>query len=206
MVTDNIVKEIQDNLSLLGDNSEDAIFALLTLDDEKFEVIAGVFLLELEKSLSDTKTKLAIAQSINATNISFEELTAEIKASYDLLDSDEIKEEMSEKKISFLKQIIGLTYNAIAETEGVSKKIIQIPIEKCNDNAKIPVYANLTDAGADLYAIEDIKIAPGETKLIPTGLKVAIPRGYEIQVRPKSGRALKTKMRVANSPGTIKVA
>lgn len=206
MVTDNIVKEIQDNLSLLGDNSEDAIFALLTLDDEKFEVIAGVFLLELEKSLSDTKTKLAVAQSINAANISFEELTAEIKASYDLLDSDEIKEEISEKKISFLKQIIGLTYNVIAETEGVSKKIIQIPIEKCNDNAKIPVYANLTDAGADLYAIEDIKIAPGETKLIPTGLKVAIPRGYEIQVRPKSGRALKTKMRVANSPGTIKVA
>jgi dUTP pyrophosphatase len=55
----------------------------------------------------------------------------------------------------------------------------------------------------DIYALEDITIAPGETKLIPTGLKVAIPAGYELQVRPKSGRCLKTKLRVANTPGTI---
>ena len=50
---------------------------------------------------------------------------------------------------------------------------------------------------------EPVTINPGETKLIPTGIKVAIPRGYELQVRPKSGRALKTKLRVANTPGTI---
>ena len=55
----------------------------------------------------------------------------------------------------------------------------------------------------DVYAQEDITIAPGETKLIPLGIKVAIPLGYELQVRPKSGRCLKTKLRVANTPGTI---
>ena len=53
------------------------------------------------------------------------------------------------------------------------------------------------------YSTEDIEIGPGETKLIHTGLKVAIPRGYELQVRPKSGISLKTKLRVANTPGTI---
>ena len=58
----------------------------------------------------------------------------------------------------------------------------------------------------DIFALEDIEIKPGETKLIPIGIKVAIPIGYELQVRPKSGRALKTKLRVANTPGTIKVA
>ena len=50
---------------------------------------------------------------------------------------------------------------------------------------------------------EDINISPGETILIKTGLKVAIPVGYELQVRPKSGISLKTKLRVANTPGTI---
>jgi dUTP pyrophosphatase len=55
----------------------------------------------------------------------------------------------------------------------------------------------------DVYALEDITIAPGETKLVPIGIKVAIPAGYELQVRPKSGRCLKTKLRIANTPGTI---
>ena len=55
----------------------------------------------------------------------------------------------------------------------------------------------------DVYALDDYTINPGETQLIPTGIKLALPPGYEIQVRPKSGRALKTKLRVANTPGTV---
>jgi dUTP pyrophosphatase len=96
-----------------------------------------------------------------------------------------------------------MTYNALAEAEGVAKKTILIPIEYCREGAKMPTYAHLTDSGMDVYALEDITIAPGETKLVPTGIKVAIPSGYELQVRPKSGRCLKTKLRVANTPGTI---
>ena len=67
----------------------------------------------------------------------------------------------------------------------------------------MPIYAHETDAGLDIYSTEDINIRPGETILIKTGLKVAIPVGYELQVRPKSGISLKTKLRVANTPGTI---
>ena len=67
----------------------------------------------------------------------------------------------------------------------------------------MPIYAHETDAGLDIYSTEDINISPGETILIKTGLKVAIPVGYELQVRPKSGISLKTKLRVANTPGTI---
>jgi dUTP pyrophosphatase len=67
----------------------------------------------------------------------------------------------------------------------------------------MPQYANTTDSGMDVYALDDITVAPGETVLVPTGVKMAIPVGYEIQVRPKSGRALKTKLRVANTPGTV---
>ena len=58
-------------------------------------------------------------------------------------------------------------------------------------------------AGYDIESAVDDVITPGETKLIPTGFKIAIPTGYELQVRPKSGRCLKTKLRVANTPGTI---
>lgn len=198
--------ELREVLSFLGESDndgEDAIFALLALDDEHFEEIAGIFLLELEKSLSTPQTKIQMAQIFNATDLTFEEYSKEIKKGMDALESPQLKEELSQKKIDFLKQLISLSYNSISETVGIAKKIIKIPIEKCHPDAKIPVYAHLTDAGADLYAVEDISIAPGETKLIPTGLKVAIPRGYEIQVRPKSGRALKTKLRIANTPGTI---
>lgn len=58
-------------------------------------------------------------------------------------------------------------------------------------------------AGMDLIAAEDSLILPGETKLIGTGIKTAIPKGYEIQIRPRSGLSLRTSLRIANSPGTI---
>lgn len=191
---------------LKGLSSEDAgmelITALLSLDDENFEKLAGVYLLEMQKSLSSPQVQTTMAQMLNSEGITLEQLRQDFDNHISKIDS-ELGDILSDKKKDFLRQVMVVVYNSIAETEGISKKIIQIPIEKCHDDAKIPVYANLTDAGADLYAVEDIVINPGETVLIPTGLKVAIPRGYEIQVRPKSGRALKTKMRVANSPGTI---
>jgi dUTP pyrophosphatase len=106
-------------------------------------------------------------------------------------------------KLDFLKRILGMTYDAIAEAEGVAKKTLLLPIQYIHADAKMPAYAHATDAGMDVYALEDITIAPGETKLIHLGIKVAVPAGYELQVRPKSGISLKTKLRVANAPGTI---
>lgn len=67
----------------------------------------------------------------------------------------------------------------------------------------MPTYAHGTDSGADLYSNEDVVIAPGETKMIDTGLKIALPKGYEGQVRSKSGLAAKSAVHVLNSPGTI---
>lgn len=66
-----------------------------------------------------------------------------------------------------------------------------------------PTYQHDTDAGMDIYASEDVTLAPGETALVHTGMKVAIPKGYEIQVRPRSGLSLNTPLRVCNAPGTI---
>src|ERR1035437_9158808 len=69
---------------------------------------------------------------------------------------------------------------------------------------KVPRYQTLLSAGFDLMVAElTCEIKPGETKLIPTGLYVSVPIGYELQIRPRSGMSLKTKFRVANSPGTL---
>ena len=79
---------------------------------------------------------------------------------------------------------------------------INVYIEKGN-NIKTPVYASNNDAGVDIRASKKIKIKPNETEIIPTGIKLAIPNGFEIQIRPRSGLSAKTSLRIANSPGTI---
>lgn len=66
-----------------------------------------------------------------------------------------------------------------------------------------PQYAIEGDSGMDIRASQDLLLAPGATELISTGLYFSIPENYELQVRPRSGYSLKTKFRVANSPGTI---
>jgi len=79
----------------------------------------------------------------------------------------------------------------------------EIYIEKCRKDAKLPSYAHDGDAGMDLYAAEDVIIEPGKSALVPVGIKMAIPYGYEVQIRPRSGVSLKTPLRIPNAPGTI---
>ena len=80
---------------------------------------------------------------------------------------------------------------------------LRVKIKKLSENAIIPQYQTNGAAGFDFHAIEDMEIDPRKTVLVKTGLSMEIPEGYELQVRPRSGMSLKTKMRVANSPGTI---
>ncbi len=73
------------------------------------------------------------------------------------------------------------------------------------DDVPVPRYMSAHASGMDVCAAVDepVTLAPGEIRLIPTGLTVAIPPGYEIQVRPRSGLALKHGITVVNAPGTI---
>lgn len=108
-----------------------------------------------------------------------------------------------EKKI-FLKKVVDFLislYNKIIEDR--IRTCFTIPIEICNPEAKIPEYKHDGDAGVDFYLIEDIEIPPHSTIIVKTGLKMAIPMGYELQIRPRSGTSLKTPLRIANAPGTI---
>ena len=195
-----IMKQLQEVNPDIG--GFDELATMLALPEEHFAILAPVFLGELERGLKNVNDQMVLVQSMNLAGMKAENVREQYEEIYDEIDN-QMSGVLSRQKRDFLKKMLGITYNALAEAEGVAKKTILIPIEYCNENAKAPTYAHLTDSGMDIYALEDITIAPGETKLVPTGIKVAIPAGYELQVRPKSGRCLKTKLRVANTPGTI---
>ena len=80
--------------------------------------------------------------------------------------------------------------------------VIKVKMQKVGD-VPTPSYAHKGDAGVDLYSTEDCVLKPMERKLIPTGLKLEIPLGYEGQVRPKSGLAINHGISHANAVGTI---
>lgn len=178
----------------------DALTSLFNMDDEKFTLISPGILQSFQQSVNNPNDKLGLAQALNANGATAEDLVASFNTISDAIDSIE---EISQIKRDFLKSLLAALTNAVNETEGIAKRFVQIPVELCHPDAKIPQYANTSDSGMDVYALDDYTIAPGETKLIPTGIKFALPPGYEIQVRPKSGRALKTKLRIANTPGTV---
>jgi dUTP pyrophosphatase len=75
--------------------------------------------------------------------------------------------------------------------------------KKLDPSAQLPCYAHPGDAGLDLHSNEDAQIAPGETRLIHTGISIQLPPNTEAQVRPRSGIAGKHGVTVLNSPGTI---
>jgi dUTP pyrophosphatase len=71
------------------------------------------------------------------------------------------------------------------------------------DGLPLPAYATPGAAGMDVVAAEDVTLAPGARHAVATGFSLAIPEGYEVQVRPRSGLALKHGISVPNTPGTI---
>ena len=175
---------------------------LLALPEEHFAMLAPVFLEELEKSFNNVEDKLFIAQAMNAAGAKMEDLQESYTALIASLDK-EFSGVMSAQKIDFLKRFLSISYNSIADLQGVTKRIIQVPIELTSEGAKIPTYANLGDGAVDLYAPCDFTIGPGETKIIPVDIKVALPYGYAFLIHPRSGLSAKTKLRVANSVGLI---
>lgn len=80
---------------------------------------------------------------------------------------------------------------------------VQLKVKRLGPAATIPDRARPGDAGLDLYSAVDLEIAPGETRLVGTGLAIELPPGTEAQVRPRSGLALTHSVTVLNSPGTI---
>lgn len=102
--------------------------------------------------------------------------------------------DINERTINYMEQIIAF--------DGI---FVNVPVKICRltDTAQLPCCQDMGDAGADIYADEDVVILPLEKHLVSTGWKVIVPGGYRMEILPRSGMALKTAMVIANSPGTI---
>jgi len=123
---------------------------------------------------------------------------------------DKIKEEtgveIDEKYQDELNDFFGLNYEQFDELD---KEIVDlmrrqtVEVELVSEDAIFPSYAYPTDSGFDLHSTNDLEVGPFGRVLVPTGIKLSFQEGYEIQVRPKSGLAIKQGLTVLNTPGTV---
>ncbi len=80
---------------------------------------------------------------------------------------------------------------------------LEIAVQQLDPDLPLPAYAHPGDAGADLLTTVDVRLAPGERALVPTGIAIALPEGYVALVHPRSGLAARHGLSIVNTPGTV---
>jgi dUTP pyrophosphatase len=123
----------------------------------------------------------------------------------ELDDLIKMLESMNDDEIDYdgVMDILGINSEELEEEFLKHSPRLDVKFKKSNLDAITPKYAYPTDSGFDLYSTEECLLLPFDRKLIPTGIHIDIPENYEIQVRSKSGLALKQGLMVLNSPGTV---
>lgn len=147
-----------------------------------------------------------IEEKTNITNdkellSSLIDLMGNIETDIDPEDFAEIKKQMLNSGMS-TEDLFNLLGDNLAEI-ALKRQIVDVKIQKLTQTAKMPEYSHTTDACADIYADEDVIIAPGETHCVSTGLALAIPDGFMVHIYARSGLSVKTPLRLANSVGII---
>ena len=174
---------------------------MIDLPDEEFDKFYPTFKKDLEKLLASPEMENVIMNAVKTTpNIDVQKEKEALDAFLKEIEADD---DLSANKKEMLKLIFGTTLSRGFDYVENPREKINVKVVKMYDDVQIPSYAHPEDAGADIYSYDDVVIEGGETKLIHTGLKFGIPAGYEIQIRPRSGNSLKTKIRIANTPATI---
>lgn len=192
-----LYEENKDAIDLMG--GLDMFESLMALSDEDFEQLKPSFLQLFRETINEEESKKEILAMIVGENYTPARLELDYTTAIEALNTIDF---LSQAKIDFLKEVTTLSINKIREYMGIAESVITIPCE-VGEGIKIPSYAHETDAGMDIYSPSEYTIGPGETVIIPTGIKVAIPDGYAILIQPRSGQSVKTKLRVANTPGLI---
>lgn len=177
------------------------LISILELEDFKFDAIYPKMKEKVIKIFELNSTRKNIGDQLSSIpEINLEEELKSLDATIkEIKEDDSLSTNKKDLLITLLIKSGEITASLIQNP----REIITVKVQKINENAILPVYAHDSDAGADIYSIEDYKISPHSTIIVKTGLKVAIPKGYEIQIRPRSGLSLKTSLRIANAPGTI---
>ena len=107
------------------------------------------------------------------------------------------------KNLESIEEILGMSFDELEDEMNNILRERKVSVEVIDENAVFPKYAYPTDSGFDLHSTQDLEIGPFGRILVPTGLKISFSEGYEIQVRPKSGLAIKQGLTVLNTPGTV---
>ena len=193
---------------MAGQNITDAIQDMMNIPDSFFKASTGREMInEVLKQIDVQEMAKIQAKEFRDNGMSYAQVVmacAEMQREIrDLIEAFEDQDMIAAKKV-FLQEIFS-KFLDLPEylLKDYPKYDAEIPTELCHPNAKLPIYVHESDAGADVFAVENTSIVPGETKLLPTGLKMAIPKGWMISPRPRSGVSLKTSLRIANAPGTV---
>lgn len=183
------------------DQTMEQLIQLLELPDSQFNVVYPKMKMELEKAFRSNAVRKEILAQLALSPV--EDLQGELEGVEKMITEISQDDSLSSNKKDILTGILSQSASLISSVVQIPRELVDVKVQKIHKDAVIPEYAHVTDAGADIYAIEDMTVKPHTTVLVKTGLKVAIPTGYEIQIRPRSGMSFKTTMRVANTPGTI---
>lgn len=177
------------------------LYAILEFPDAQFDVVYPDLKAKMIEALNSNTTKKAILDQLELTPIN--DIKQERESLIEAINEIDTIEELSFNKKDFLKTMLKETMDIISVLIVNPRETVKVKIQKINENAILPTYAHDTDAGADIYAIEDTVLKPHSTNIVKTGLKVAIPAGYMINIAPRSGLSAKTTLRIANSWGII---
>lgn len=204
----NIYEEIFSALDTVFDDGETnglrIIGAILALPDEQFEAIKANLFDSIEATFNEPATKVAFAQMINQQGLRIEDFSDNMDNLVQAVEELTVEDmELSDSKKDFLKFIFATFINSMEDSKMVSRRVISIPIEICRDGAKLPAYATDGSGAMDIYSPEEYVIGPGESIIIPIGIKVDIPIGYGLLIQPRSGLSRKSKIRIPNTPGLI---
>ena len=190
-------EENKDAIDLMG--GLDIFESLMNVPDEQFKELEPAFLQVFQEVLEEKDAQAEMLAMMASPEFNADTIQSEFILINDAIDSLDF---LSEEKKDFLRKITAMSANKMEELSGKATKVVQIPCEVLNGNLP-PQYAHDTDAGMDIISPGEYTIAPGETVIIPTGIKCAIPEGYALLIQPRSGQSAKTKLRVANTPGLI---
>lgn len=179
------------------------ILMILDLPDDKFNEVYPSFKTEIQKITKNPEVQKEILDTARSTPLTQEDVEMAKEFVENFLKEVDEDDTLSPNKKEMLSILIKQSVSATFDMAENPRERIPVKIVAINPDAKIPQYAHKTDAGADVFAVESVSIPPHQTVVVKTGIKVAIPAGYEIQIRPRSGMSLKTPLRVANAPGTI---
>lgn len=197
------LKQLIQDMTAAAENDQTgvgSIAALLAMDDNEFEIMSPIIADQFKQQINNINDKTIFTTAMQMEGVKYEDLVMAVEE-IEKMDAEELG--ITDVKKSFLIQIMTYLINAYGEIEGTSRRIVEIPVEFVGENIQFPNYSTLGAAGADVYAIEDVTIEPGQTKIVKTGLKMEIPYGYAVLVQMRSGLAAKTKLRLANSLGLI---